>query len=50
VSFRPNQEFDPIEWTGDIATPKPEPKKDGKNREGDGAKEGDAKAGGKNGR
>ena len=28
VSFRPNQDFDPIEWTGDIATPKPEPKKD----------------------
>lgn len=27
VSFRPNQEFDPIQWTGDIATPKPEPKK-----------------------
>jgi hypothetical protein len=27
VSFRPNQEFDPIEWTGEIATPKPEPKK-----------------------
>lgn len=26
VSFRPNQEFDPIEWTGDIATPKPKPK------------------------
>ena len=30
VSFRPNQDFDPIEWTGDIATPKPEPKKDTK--------------------
>jgi hypothetical protein len=27
VSFRPNQEFDPIEWTGEIATPEPEPKK-----------------------
>jgi hypothetical protein len=27
VSFRPNQEFDPIVWTGEIATPKPEPKK-----------------------
>jgi hypothetical protein len=27
VSFRPNQEFDPIEWTGEITTPKPEPKK-----------------------
>lgn len=26
VSFRPNQAFDPIQWTGDIATPKPEPK------------------------
>ncbi len=23
VSFRPNQEFDPIEWTGSIATPRP---------------------------
>lgn len=27
VSFRPNQEFDPIRWTGEIATPKPEPTK-----------------------
>ena len=27
VSFRPNQEFDPIRWTGEITTPKPEPKK-----------------------
>jgi hypothetical protein len=27
VSFRPDQEFSPIQWTGDIATPKPEPKK-----------------------
>jgi hypothetical protein len=27
VSFRPNQEFDPIQWTGEIATPKPEPEK-----------------------
>ncbi len=27
VSFRPNQEFDPIQWTGEITTPKPEPKK-----------------------
>ena len=27
VSFRPNQQFDPIQWTGDIATPKPEPTK-----------------------
>ncbi|HEU4513589.1 MAG TPA: hypothetical protein VFR87_10845 [Nocardioidaceae bacterium] len=26
VSFRPNQEFDPIQWTGEITTPKPEPK------------------------
>ena len=31
VSFRPNQEFDPIRWTGEIVTPKPEPKKDRKN-------------------
>lgn len=30
VSFRPNQEFDPIEWTGEIKTPKPEPKKNKK--------------------
>ena len=29
VSFRPNQAFDPIQWTGDITTPKPEPKKKG---------------------
>ncbi|HEX6877129.1 MAG TPA: hypothetical protein VF165_15840 [Nocardioidaceae bacterium] len=27
VSFRPNQQFDPIQWTGEILTPKPEPKK-----------------------
>jgi hypothetical protein len=27
VSFRPNQEFDPIRWTGQVATPEPEPKK-----------------------
>lgn len=27
VSYRPNQQFDPIVWTGDITTPKPEPKK-----------------------
>jgi len=26
VSFRPNQEFDPIEWTGEIATPEPKKK------------------------
>lgn len=30
VSFRPNQDFDPIVWTGDIATPKPAPKKKAK--------------------
>jgi len=28
VSFRPNQDFDPIEWTGEIATPAPAAKKD----------------------
>lgn len=27
VSFRPNQAFDPIRWTGEIKTPKPAPKK-----------------------
>jgi hypothetical protein len=27
VSYRPNQEFDPIQWTGDIRTPSPEPEK-----------------------
>jgi len=27
VSFRPDQEFNPIRWTGEVATPKPEPKK-----------------------
>lgn len=27
VSFRPDQEFNPIQWTGAIATPKPDPKK-----------------------
>jgi hypothetical protein len=26
VSFRPNQEFDPIRWTGEVAEPKAEPK------------------------
>ncbi len=26
VSFRPNQQFDPIKWTGDITTPSPKPK------------------------
>jgi hypothetical protein len=26
VSFRPDQDFDPIVWTGEIATPKPQPK------------------------
>lgn len=41
VSFRPNQEFDPIEWTGEIATPKPEPKKT--------TKKSDKKKSGKNG-
>lgn len=30
VSFRPNQEFDPIEWTGDIVTPNPKPQQDKK--------------------
>jgi hypothetical protein len=30
VSFRPNQEFDPIRWTGEIATPEPEPRKKNK--------------------
>lgn len=29
VSFRPNQEFDPITWTGDIATEKAKGKKKG---------------------
>jgi len=32
VSFRPNQEFDPIRWTGEITTPKPEPKKSEKKK------------------
>jgi hypothetical protein len=32
VSFRPNQEFDPIQWTGEITTPEPEPKKNKKNK------------------
>lgn len=27
VSFRPNQDFDPIQWTGEIATPAPAPAK-----------------------
>ena len=27
VSFRPDQEFDPIQWAGDIVTPKPKPEK-----------------------
>jgi hypothetical protein len=36
VSFRPNQEFDPIQWTGEIATPKPEPKKNKKKNNNNG--------------
>ena len=35
VSFRPNQEFDPIEWTGDIATPNAEPEQDKKSGKND---------------
>lgn len=35
VSYRPNQEFDPITWTGDIATPAPEPTKKAKSKKGD---------------
>jgi hypothetical protein len=35
VSFRPNQEFDPIQWTGEIATPEPEPKKNKNNKKND---------------
>lgn len=27
VSFRPNQQFDPIQWTGEIVTPEPQPEK-----------------------
>lgn len=35
VSYRPNQEFDPIQWTGEVTTPKPEPsKKPKKKRKG----------------
>lgn len=30
VSFRPDQEFDPIAWTGEITTPEPEPKSEKK--------------------
>jgi hypothetical protein len=30
VSFRPNQAFDPIVWSGEIVTPTPEPKKNKK--------------------
>lgn len=32
VSFRPDQDFDPIQWTGDITTPKPDPKKTKKHK------------------
>jgi hypothetical protein len=32
ASFRPNQEFDPIEWTGEVTTPTPEPKKSDKRK------------------
>ena len=45
VSFRPNQKFDPIQWTGDIATPKPEPKKDGSPQKSEGSQKGDKKNG-----
>jgi hypothetical protein len=40
VSFRPNQEFDPIRWTGDIPTPTPEPKKTEKGKKKSGSKKG----------
>lgn len=40
VSFRPNQEFDPIQWTGEIATPKPEPKKKSSSKDKDKKKQG----------
>jgi hypothetical protein len=43
VSFRPNQAFDPILWTGDIAEPK-KPERDDK---AGGKKDGDEKDGGK---
>lgn len=32
VSFRPNQEFDPIRWTGEVTTPEPKPAKKGKKK------------------
>lgn len=33
VSFRPTQQFNPIVWTGEIATPAPEPKKKQKQKQ-----------------
>jgi hypothetical protein len=47
VSFRPNQEFDPIVWTGEIAAPEPDKgtkqgQRDGKQQgQRDGAKQGE---------
>jgi hypothetical protein len=38
VSYRPSQEFDPITWTGDIATPKPKPDKKAPAKKSDKAK------------
>lgn len=48
MSFRPNQQFDPIRWTGEVTTPAPEPKKQKKPgaKSGDGTKSGGGKKGG----
>jgi hypothetical protein len=35
VSYRPDEAFNPITWTGDIATPKPQPKKSSKQQKKD---------------
>lgn len=43
VSYRPNQEFDPIVWTGQIATPEPKQKKKGDGGDKGGKKDGKKK-------
>lgn len=45
VSYRPNQEFDPIVWEGRIATPEPKKKDGGNKGSDDGDKKGDGDRG-----
>ena len=38
VSFRPTQDYDPITWTGELKSPRPPKKDDGKGKDGKGGK------------